>query len=96
MIQRLAICRAVLHRPQLLLLDEPAASLDPEALDLVEPLIGAGSGCTRVLVTHDIDRGLAEADRVLALRGGRTQLEGPAAGLAADEIRALYSDRTPR
>jgi heme exporter protein A len=92
MVQRVAICRAVLHRPELLLLDEPAGSLDPEALDLVEPLIGAPSGRTRVLVTHDLERGLAEADRVLALSGGRTRLEGPSAGLGASEVRALYHD----
>jgi heme exporter protein A len=92
MVQRLAICRAVLHRPALLLLDEPRAGLDPDAADLVEPLIGRVCGCARVLVTHDIEGGLAQADRVLGLRDGRPRLEGPAGDVQAAQIRALYGD----
>jgi heme exporter protein A len=69
--QRLAAARAVLHDPPLLLLDEPLSAVDPGAVALLEPLIGRSSGRTRVLVTHDVERGKAEADKVLALRGGK-------------------------
>jgi heme exporter protein A len=90
MVQRLAICRAVLHKPELLLLDEPFAGLDPDAEEAIAPLIGASSGCARVLVTHDIDRGLSEADHVLGLRDGIPVLHGPAGGFDSDSLRALY------
>jgi heme exporter protein A len=66
--QRVDICRAVLHEPELLLLDEPDAHLDTEARSLVEPLIGAGSGRTRVVVSHDRESATAGADLVLELR----------------------------
>jgi heme exporter protein A len=65
--QRLAICRCVLHEPDLVLLDEPDSNLDVEGRELARELIGPGEGRTRVLVTHDPDRYLPEADRVLRL-----------------------------
>jgi heme exporter protein A len=67
MLQRIDICRTVLHEPELLLLDEPDAHLDAEARELVEPLIGAGDGRTRVLVSHDRERATAGANAVLEL-----------------------------
>jgi heme ABC exporter ATP-binding subunit CcmA len=70
LVQRLAAARAVLHEPKLLLLDEPRANLDPAAVDLLEPLIGRASGRTRVLVSHDVERALAESDLSLGLRDG--------------------------
>ena len=71
MVQRVAAARAVLHEPELLLLDEPRASLDPAAVEQLEPLIGRPSGRTRVLVSHDVRGALAESDVVLRLKQGR-------------------------
>jgi heme exporter protein A len=71
LVQRLAIARAVLHEPALLLLDEPRANLDPSAAELAEPLIGRASGRTRVLVSHDVTGALDESDLALGLRAGR-------------------------
>ncbi len=91
MVQRLAAARATLHDPDLLLLDEPRANLDPAAAERLEPLIGHRSGRARVLVTHDVDGALAEADLVVGLRGGRQVFAAPAAGLDGARARELYS-----
>ncbi|MBV9820133.1 MAG: ABC transporter ATP-binding protein [Solirubrobacterales bacterium] len=91
MVQRLAVCRAVLHDPPLLLLDEARANLDPAASALVEPLIGRPAGRTRVLTSHDPRAALAEADLVLALRDGRVAFAGAPEGLHDDALRELYA-----
>jgi heme exporter protein A len=72
--QRIAICRAVLHRPGLLLLDEPDSNLDPAGRELAAQLIGPATGLTRVLVSHEPERARAESDLVLSLNhGGRIE-----------------------
>jgi len=90
MVQRLAVCRAVLHEPKLLLLDEPRANLDPAASELVEPLIGRAAGATRVITSHDPRAALAEADLVLALKGGRPVFVGSPDELGDRQLKELY------
>ena len=78
--QRIAVCRCALHEPDLLLLDEPDSNLDTEGRELARQAVGRESGATRVIVSHDRDRALAEADRVLVLAaGGTVEHLGPAA-----------------
>ncbi|HST38739.1 MAG TPA: ABC transporter ATP-binding protein [Conexibacter sp.] len=90
LLQRVAVCRAILHDPPLLLLDEPRANLDPAATELIEPLIGRESGRTRVITSHDPAGGLAEADLALGLRNGRPALLAPAAEVDVVAVEALY------
>jgi heme exporter protein A len=87
MLQRLAVARAVLHDPPLLLLDEPRAGLDPGAVELLEPLMGASSGRTRVIVSHDPESAVGEADCALGLRNGRQEFFGQPTAAA---VRGLY------
>jgi ABC-2 type transport system ATP-binding protein len=91
MTQRVAICRAVLHEPELLLLDEPLANLDPGAAGAVEPLIGREAGVARVVISHDVSHGLDEADLVLGLRGGRQALLARATEVDVAAVRGLYT-----
>jgi len=68
--QRLAICRCVLHEPELLLLDEPDSNLDAEGRERARNLVGPTEGRTRVIVSHDPERYEQGADRVLRLEAG--------------------------
>jgi len=67
--QRLGLGRAVLHRPELLVLDEPDASLDAEGRNLLGQLLG---GRTVVMATHDSTLARQVCNRALLLRAGRT------------------------
>jgi ABC-type multidrug transport system ATPase subunit len=87
MVQRVAVCRALLHDPELLLLDEPLAGLDPGAADAVATLTKAG---TRVVSSHDVERGLEQADVVLGLRAGRAEIVGAASTVSSEDLRRLY------
>jgi len=91
MVQRLAICRVVLHRPELLLLDEPRANLDPGASELVEPLIGRAASATRVITSHDPQAALAEADAVLGLAAGRVAFAGTPDRVGPEQLAELYA-----
>jgi heme exporter protein A len=91
MVQRVAVCRAVLHDPEILLLDEARANLDPGASELVEPLVGRPAGRTRVITSHDPQAALAEADFALGLRDGRPTFSLPADQVTPDLVRELYA-----
>ena len=77
--QRLAIARALISAPQVLFLDEPAASLDPASTHAIEQQIGEAhaSGVTVVLVTHDIGQARRLGDDLIFLHAGRVVEAGP-------------------
>jgi len=90
MSQRLAIGRALLHDPDLILADEPFAGLDAPSSEFLEnafqQIVTAGK--TVVLVNHDIEQTLRLVDRVIVLRGGTIALDQPTHRLYLEEILA--------
>jgi heme exporter protein A len=76
--QRLSIARALLHRPSLLLLDEPYTGLDPGASLVFENLLKSPEfqGSTKLMVSHDLERGFALCNRVLVLNKGKFVYDG--------------------
>jgi iron complex transport system ATP-binding protein len=79
--QRLLIARALIHRPQLLILDEPCAGLDlvarEQLLETLEQLGRAADAPTMVLVTHHLEEITSVFSRVLLLREGKCLASGP-------------------
>src|SRR5207244_11614628 len=98
MAQRLALARALLHGPDLLLLDEPFAGLDPEAVAALQRRLGElrAAGHAIVLTTHDLERAAPVATRLAILHRGRiawAHAGAPAPGGAAAPSAAASSGR---
>lgn len=94
--QRLAIARAILHDPAVLLLDEPYTGLDQDAAALLDTLLRevAIAGRTVIMTTHDLRRGYVHADRVLILSRGKIAHDGSTGDFTVDELPRLYADVT--
>ena len=90
--QRLALARALLPTPDLLLLDEPWSGLDTNAADVLTELLVAakGEGRTVLTVTHDLERGLTIADRACILHRGQIAWEGAVDAGGRATIEAAY------
>jgi heme exporter protein A len=90
--QRLAIARAILHRPRVLLLDEPHSGLDPRAVDILDGLLTEiRDEHTFVMVTHNIAKGLEWGTDLMIIEAGRIVYEH-AAGVDHDSFSAVYRE----
>jgi heme exporter protein A len=90
--QRLAIARAILHRPRVLLLDEPHSGLDPRAVDILDGLLAEiRSEHTFVMVTHSIQKGLELATQALIIEGGTVVHTSPG-GVDPVAFAAVYRE----
>ncbi len=96
MLQRLALARALMHEPDLVLLDEPFSGLDPSGADLLFGIMAElrESGCTIVLTTHDFVRGLQSADRAIMLHGGRVAWQSSDGLPTPTEMAEVYASVT--
>ena len=98
MVQRLALARAVVHDPPILLLDEPGAGLDERALTSLDAIVrGSGDSRTVLMTTHDVEHALRFAHGVAVLHGGRIVDRQPACSHDAQTLgqwyRALSAER---
>jgi heme exporter protein A len=95
--QRLAIARAILHNPEVLLLDEPYTGLDQSAAIMLDELLRsvATAGRTVVMTTHDIARGLANCDQVAILSQGRIAFSERSGDVEPKDFAEVY-DRVVR
>lgn len=92
MLQRLAIARALIHDPIILLLDEPYTGLDQAAAERFTDLLAETGRAERtvIMTTHNLEQGLALCDRVLVMNQGSVVFAGARAERSLDEWRAVY------
>ncbi len=91
--QRVAIARALMQNPEILLADEPVASLDPESSSQVMALIreiAADEGLTVLCSLHQVDLAIDWADRIVGLRHGEVVLDTPTADLDKAKVMEIY------
>ena len=96
MVQRLAIARAILHDPAIMLLDEPYTGLDLQAADMLRAVLEklAASNRTVILTTHNLEQGLEMCDRAAILNRGKMAWEGERASLDLETMKEIYRDVT--
>ena len=95
--QRLAIARVLMQRPEVILADEPVASLDPTlAEEIVSLIIRVGSESKRTLVIalHKVELALYHFPRVIGLRAGSVCFDRPSADVHEELVRNLYRNRS--
>jgi len=91
--QRVAIARMLMQRPEFVIADEPVASLDPAAGEEVMRLLVRllrERDLTLLFISHDLRHAVEFADRVIGLRGGRIELDGPAAQQDPGRLAEIY------
>ncbi len=92
--QRLAIARALLHTPRLLLLDEPDTGLDEEGIALLEAILReqAQDGGAVLFTTHQFEHAMQWSDHIGLLSGGRMAYFRETRGLEAGSVRQAYQE----
>jgi heme exporter protein A len=92
--QRLAIARATLHDPPILLLDEPDTGLDQHAAAMLADLLHEFGATQRtvLMTTHNLERGLELGDRVAILAGGRIAYHAVKSDLDVQRFRQIYNE----
>jgi phosphonate transport system ATP-binding protein len=94
--QRVGICRALIQTPELLLVDEPTASLDPrtsrQIMRLMKELCAERKPLSAIINIHDVMLAQSFAERIVGLRLGEVVYDGPPAGLTAEVLTRIYGE----
>ncbi len=93
--QRVGVCRALIQDPDLLLVDEPTASLDPKTSRQIMRLIKelcAERGLAAIINIHDVMLAQMFSERIVGLRLGEIVYDGPPAGLTAETLTRIYGE----
>jgi phosphonate transport system ATP-binding protein len=94
--QRVGICRALIQAPELLLVDEPTASLDPKTsrqiMRLIRELCAEREPLSAIINIHDVTLAQTFAERIVGLRLGEIVYDGPPAGLTAEVLTQIYGE----
>lgn len=92
--QRIAIARALLHKPEILFLDEPHSGLDPHAQEILDELLKSiRENHTFVMITHNIERGLGPATRAMILDDGQIIYHQPKKDLNIAHFEQIYREK---
>lgn len=89
--QRLAIARALIHKPRILFLDEPHTGLDPHAVEILDSLIAEiRADHTFIMITHNLEKGLALSDSIMILKEGEIIYHQQKEKLNNEEFKQMY------
>ena len=93
--QRLAVARAIVHDPRILLLDEPYTGLDQNGVRIFGEMLRwlKSDGRTIIMTTHNIAEGLEISDRVSILSGGRIVYESHIDGVEKEKFKEIYLEK---
>lgn len=97
--QRVAVARMLMQRPEIILADEPDASLDPRSGEEIMRLLSGlarSKGLTLAFVSHRIEHAISFADRVIGLSGGKIVLDTPAVNCDPAGLRAFFTEPEER
>jgi phosphonate transport system ATP-binding protein len=94
--QRVGICRALIQAPEILLVDEPTASLDPKTsrqiMRLIKELCAERKPLSAIINIHDVMLAQSFAERIVGLRLGEIAYDGPPTGLTAEVLTKIYGE----
>ena len=95
MLQRLSIARALIHNPEVILLDEPFTGLDQQGISLLQDVLKElkSNHKTILMVTHSFEQGMDDVDRILIVNKGQIAADFPTEDLQSGDLLRIYHEK---